>query len=114
MFSKKIALSLIFRRRRFVRKIHHRLLCRSQIRLCFFQGCHHLLNCNDGRVVINRVDLFKTVEAFFNRFNSIQPLQGCLADIISCHEENRRGQLILVGVDHSAASEYDQPQHCSS
>ncbi|MEX1350844.1 MAG: hypothetical protein AB1Z31_24255 [Desulfobacterales bacterium] len=64
--------------------------------------------------MVDRVDFFETVKAFFYRFNSIQPLQGCLTDIISCNEENRRRQVIPVGVAHSVASEYDQSQHCSS
>ncbi len=83
-----------------------------QISVCFLQDRLHLVNCNDGGIIINRVDFLKTVKAFLNRSNSIQPLQGCLADIISCHKENRRGQVVPVGIDYAVSSEYNETQHC--
>jgi hypothetical protein len=54
------------------------------------------------------------VEAFFNLINPIQPLQGCLTDIISRDKEDRCGQAIPVGVYQTISGQYDQPKHRSS
>ena len=82
----------------FAQKIRPQLVGGSQISLCFFQGRLHLFHCNDSRVKINCVDFLKSFKTFLNRSNPLQPLQGCLADIVSCHKENRRGQVVPVGM----------------
>ena len=39
--------------------IHIQLFSGPQISLFFFQGSLHLFNCNDGRIVIDRVDFLE-------------------------------------------------------
>jgi hypothetical protein len=65
-----------------------------------FQSGLHFADCYGGRVVVNRIDLFKTAEAFGNLFDAFQPLQGCLTDIISCHKKHSLAQIVLRSLQH--------------
>lgn len=96
-----------------MRKIRFLLICGSLVSPCILQGSLHFPDCNDGRVVINRVDLFKTVKAFSNLFDTFQPLQGCLTDIISCDKENGLGEIIPLGMQDTKSGEQNQPQDCA-
>ena len=53
------------------------------------QGSFHLIHGNTLRIVSYRVGFFEPElalsRAVFNMFNTIEPFQGCFADIVSSH-----------------------------
>jgi len=84
-----------------------KLFGRASVSSRFFQGGLHFFDCDDGRVIIDRVDLFKTAKAFFDFLNTIQPFQGCLTDVISPHEKDRRCFLRTAGLRYAMTGKCD-------
>jgi hypothetical protein len=67
------------------------LFRRSPVCSRFLKGRFHFVNCNDAGVIIDRIGFFKSAKAFFDPLHTIEPLQGCLADVISTDKKNRHG-----------------------
>ena len=69
------------------------------------QGGFHIIDGNTLRIVSDRVSFleppFASSRAVFNLFDAIEPVQGCLADIVSGHLKYHLGirSWLLIGCD---------------
>ncbi len=82
-------------------------------RICPFQLSLHFIDRNLRRIIIDRVDLFEIMPAALNLFDTVQPIQGCFADIISVHVKGCFGQWGFIGMGFHITKTEQNQQHGS-
>jgi hypothetical protein len=66
-----------------------------------FQSVFHFLNRDDGRVIIDPVDLFEMAESLLHLFYSCQPVQSCSSHIISLDVKRDDGDGLALSRNHA-------------
>ena len=67
------------------------------------QNILHFFDGYQIRIIINCIDFFKPAEAFFDFMNSLQPIQGRFAYIISLDRKRHPGiQPLLIGENQTS------------
>ena len=72
------------------------LFCGSPVCTCFLQGRFHFLNFNDAGIIVNGVGLPKAAKSFLHPLYTIEPVQGCLTNVISPYKKNHHGHIRVV------------------
>lgn len=81
-----------------------------------FEGFFHFFYGDEDGVIIDAVDLFEVLEPLLHFLHPSQPLQGCLAHIISMDVERDHGSALTPGRDYAKhghqekGRQYDTPQ----
>ena len=92
------------------------LLCYSAIGASRFQGGCHLSRGDYARVINHCVNFAGSAKTSLYLFDAFQPLQGCLAHIVSANVKDNFSQGGLVCLNHPWPNRSDQQeshQYCS-
>ena len=72
----------------------------TEVGFLSFQSVFHFLNRDDGRVIIDPVDLFEMAESLLYLLYSCQPIQSCSSHIISSDVERDDGDSLTLSRNH--------------
>ena len=73
----------------------------TEVGFLSFQSVFHFLNRDDGRVIIDPVDLFEMAESLLYLLYSCQPIQSCSSHIISLDVKRDDGDGLTLSPNHA-------------